>query len=147
MWWDATHYMSDDILVKVDRMSMKHSLEVRVPLMDHELVEWVWSLPKAYRFNDQNSKILLKELLYKHVPRQLVDRPKTGFGLPLGSWLKTDLKDWASSALFHNEDILDMNHIRQLWDEHQSGIKDNKTVLWNVICFNEWFKNFKQNRH
>jgi asparagine synthase (glutamine-hydrolysing) len=146
MWWDATHYMSDDILVKVDRMSMKHSLEVRVPLMDHELVEWVWGLPKSYRYNDQNSKILLKELLYRHVPRDLVDRPKTGFGLPLGTWLKKDLKEWAFSSIFHNEDILDMDLIRKLWDEHQSGVKDNKTILWNVICFNEWFKNFKKNR-
>lgn len=138
MWWDATHYMTDEILVKVDRMSMKHSLEVRVPLMDHTLVEWVWSLPDELRFTGDSAKILLKDLLYKYVPRELVDRPKMGFGLPLGGWLRSELKPWAQERILRENEILDPVIVQRLWDEHQRGTKDNKFILWDIVCFNEW---------
>ncbi len=140
MWWDANYYMSDDILVKVDRMSMKHSLEVRVPFMDHQLVEWVWSLPPKYKFNLLNSKILLKETLYRHVPKSLLDRPKMGFGLPVAKWLREDLKDWAYEIIKEDNGIIDQKVVSKFWNEHQSGLIDNKTIIWDVLCFNLWLK-------
>lgn len=138
MWWDANYYMSDDILVKVDRMSMKHSLEVRVPFLDHHLTEWIWSLPDDLRFTKDHSKILLKSLLYRHIPREMIERPKMGFGLPIGQWLKKDLKDWAIESLLKPNQFLDVSIIEKLWSEHLQGKRDHKSVLWDVICFNQW---------
>jgi len=139
---DSVSYLPDDILVKVDRAAMSVSLETRVPLLDHRVYEFARRLPWQYKNRDGQGKWLLRQLLYRHVPRELVDRPKKGFGVPLGIWLRGPLKDWAyamleperlkAQGLFHARPIL------QKWREHQSGRRDWSPHLWGVLMAQAW---------
>lgn len=133
---DMRSYMSDDILVKVDRASMGVSLEGRIPLLDHRVVEFAWSLPQHLKRRDGVGKWILKEMVYRHVPRQLMDRPKQGFAVPLAHWLRHDLRDWAESLL-RKEKLealgIDAGTVMQAWQAHLSGQRDFKTPLWTVL--------------
>lgn len=141
MAFDTLTYMPDDVLVKVDRAAMAHGLETRVPLLDHRIVAFAWSLPHRLRVRDGASKWLLRQLLYRHVPKALVDRPKQGFGVPMGAWLRGPLKEWAEEHLQESclrAGPLQPEPIRQLWSEHLSGAADWQHRLWPVLAFLEW---------
>ena len=134
---DAMTYMTDDILAKVDRASMAVSLEVRVPLMDHRVAAFAWSLPMQMKLAGGQGKHLLRQVLYKHVPRSMIERPKQGFAIPVGEWLRSALKGWAgdllSGAALRQRGLVCPQTVEALWSEHQSGRRDHTARLWSVI--------------
>lgn len=142
MFHDLVGYMTDDILCKVDRSAMAVSLETRVPLLDDRLVEFAWTLPLSQKLRDGQGKWLLRQVLYRHVPRQYFDRPKQGFGIPLDSWLRGPLRDWAEGlmdeARLRREGWLHPAPIRRKWEEHLSGRRNWQYWLWNVLMFQAW---------
>jgi len=134
--WDAGTYLPDDILVKVDRAAMANSLETRAPLLDHRIIEFAYRLPLEYKLHRGTGKKVLREVLYRHVPKQLVDRPKMGFSIPLAAWLRNELRPWAENLL--NQIPNDSEHfnkpmIDRLWKEHLSGRRVHTEQLWGVL--------------
>jgi asparagine synthase (glutamine-hydrolysing) len=141
---DAEQYMADDILVKVDRAAMANSLETRVPLLDHRVVELAWQLPLHLKIREGKGKWVLREVLYRHVPRELIERPKKGFSIPLGQWLRGPLRDWAETLLaddrLQQEGYFKATPIRALWLEHLNGKRDNALMLWSILMFQAWLE-------
>jgi len=139
---DATGYLPDDILVKVDRAAMGVSLETRIPLLDPRVIEFAWRLPLKMKIRGGEGKWLLRELLYRYVPKALVSRPKQGFGMPIAEWLRRPLRDWAEALLdpvrIRREGLLDAAPIRRKWTEHLSGETRWDYQLWSVLMFQAW---------
>ena len=153
---DTTRYLNDDILHKVDRAAMSVSLETRVPLLDHRLVELAWRIPMDMKFagydaatrrgarmpGDQQGKWVLRELLARHVPRELFERPKAGFSVPIGEWLSGPLRPWAEDLLraddLRADGLLDVERVRRLWSEHTSGVWNAGSELWPILMFQAW---------
>jgi asparagine synthase (glutamine-hydrolysing) len=146
---DINGYLMDDILVKVDRAAMANSLETRIPLLDHRIYEFASTLPYHYKIRNGTSKWILRELLYRHVPKQLIERPKMGFGIPIDYWLRTSLKDWAENYLsvsrLKNENYFNYEEIRIKWEEHISGKRNWGLHLWTILMFESWLEQQKNN--
>ena len=144
MAMDAKTYMADDILTKVDRAAMASSLETRVPMLDHRVVELAWRMPLDLKIRDRQGKWLLRQVLYKHVPREMIERPKMGFGIPLDSWLRRPLREWAEALLdesrLRSEGFFQPEPIRAMWAEHLSGKQNWQYHLWSVLMFQAWLE-------
>lgn len=142
MLLDLVSYLPDDILVKVDRAAMGVSLESRVPFLDHRVVEFAWRIPFSMKIRNGQSKWALRQILYKHVPKEMIDRPKSGFTIPIDSWLRGPLRDWAETLLderrLRTEGFFEATPIRKLWTEHLSGRKNWQFHLWDVLMFQSW---------
>ncbi|WP_343564158.1 asparagine synthase (glutamine-hydrolyzing) [Kiloniella sp. b19] len=141
---DTVTYLPDDILTKVDRASMAHALEVRVPFLDHRVIEKAWQIDTAVHLQKGTGKRVTREILYKHVPRELVERPKQGFAIPINQWLRNDLRDWANSLLtetdWHGAFGMNSNRIHQIWKKQLSGHTDAGDKLWTLLMLAEWQK-------
>ncbi|WP_417435983.1 asparagine synthase (glutamine-hydrolyzing) [Idiomarina abyssalis] len=140
----AGQYMIDDILVKVDRAAMANSLETRVPLLDHRVVELAWQLPLHMKIRNGVGKWALREVLYRHVPKAMIERPKKGFSVPLGKWLRGPLREWAENLIsvhrLESEGYFHPEPIRKIWHSHLTGKRDHSLKLWSVLMFQAWLE-------
>ena len=145
MFLDAMNYLPDDILVKVDRASMAVGLETRVPFLNHHLIEFAWRTPLSMKIKNGQGKWLLRQVLYKYVPKELIERPKMGFAVPIGTWLRGPLRDWAEDLLDENrlksEGFLNSTLVRDKWKEHLTGKKNWHHHIWTVLMFQGWLQN------
>jgi asparagine synthase (glutamine-hydrolysing) len=142
LWVDLMSYLPDDILVKVDRMSMANSLEVRVPLLDHRVVEFMAQVNKKQKYTQFNSKILLRDVARRYLPQEILDRPKQGFAIPLAGWLKKELKpmlhDVLAPARVGRRGLFDSARITQMIAEHSAGQRDYSQQLWALLMLESW---------
>jgi asparagine synthase (glutamine-hydrolysing) len=142
MLLDSMTYLPDDILVKTDRAAMATSLETRAPFLNHKLLEYAWQIPQPLKLKKTQSKWILRQILYKYIPKKLVERPKVGFGVPIDSWLRGPLKDWAQALLdktkLRNQGFFNPDSINIKWTEHFSGKKNWQYEIWSILMFQEW---------
>ena len=141
---DIKTYLTDDILVKVDRASMANSLEVRAPILDHKVMELAASMPSSLKLQGMNGKYIFKKALEKLLPDSVLYRKKMGFGVPLAQWFRNDLKDLAHSVIFNRsgDRLLNDSTVKRVWQEHQSGLRDRSTELWTLFMFRLWMQRF-----
>ena len=140
---DMVSYLPDDILVKVDRAAMGVSLESRVPFLDHHIVEFASKIPLSMNLKNGSGKAVLRDVLYRYVPKKLIERPKMGFGIPVNDWLKGPLKEWAEELLsesrLRSQGFFYPEIVRQMWSEHLIGTRNWQSQLWAVLMFQAWF--------
>jgi asparagine synthase (glutamine-hydrolysing) len=144
MYCDALSYLPDDILCKVDRAAMSVSLETRAPFLDHRVAEVASRIPMAMKIQGRTGKAILRKLLYKHAPEQMFDRPKAGFAVPVGEWIKGDLRPWAESLLssgaLRKGGYFDDALVQRRWRAHLSGEQDSTQALWTILMFQSWLE-------
>jgi len=144
MWQDLNCYLPDDILAKVDRAAMACSLETRIPLLDKRIVEFALGLPIDLNISGSQGKQVLRNVLYRYVPKQLIDREKAGFAVPVGQWLRGELREWAEALLepskLSAEGFWDTHLVRRKWDDHIAGKGDHEFYLWGVLMFQAWYE-------
>jgi len=147
MFLDTITYLPNDILVKLDRATMAASLEGRIPYLDHRVVEFAWSLPQAMKVRANEGKWILRQVLYRYVPQQVVERPKMGFGIPLASWLRGPIRDWAEALLdpcrLRQEGFFNPEAVHQKWVDHLSGRGAWQYHLWDILMFQLWLEHRK----
>jgi asparagine synthase (glutamine-hydrolysing) len=145
---DMASYLPDDILAKVDRATMAVGLEARVPYLDHRIVEFAARLPLQLKINRGTSKWILRQILYQYVPKELVERPKKGFSLPIGKWLRGPLREWAEELLMEDrlkrEGFFDTGAVRRVWDAHLSGQRDVEPLIWGILMFQAWLAEWSE---
>jgi asparagine synthase (glutamine-hydrolysing) len=145
MLQDGLNYFPNDILTKVDRAAMANSLETRTPFTDPELITFAWQLPITMKLHPGKGKWLLRQLLYRYVPKALIERPKTGFSVPIGAWLRGPLRSWAEDLLavdtLKRQGYLNPAAVQAMWHTHQSGQRDMEHKIWNVLMFQTWLAN------
>ena len=141
---DVKTYLTDDILVKVDRASMAHSLEVRAPILDHKLMELAATIPSSMKLRGMNGKYIFKKTLNEVLPRSVLNRKKMGFGVPLAQWLRNDLREFAHAVIFdqRQDSFLNDASVNAIWQEHQRGFRDRSTELWSILMFRLWQREF-----
>ena len=146
LYVDVKTYLPDDILVKVDRMSMAVSLEAREPLLDHRLLEFSASVPTSLKLRNGQNKYLLRQLLARRLPPSIVERPKQGFAVPIGDWLRGPLKTMTEDLLLDGRldrrGIFERSRVVRLWREHASGARDHRHRLWSLVMLELWFRHF-----
>lgn len=139
---DQRSYLPDDLLAKVDRVSMAVSLEARAPILDHRVAEFAWTLPDSMRIRGDQTKWILRQVLYRKVPQALVDRPKMGFSVPISAWLRGPLRSWGNdllgSAGLGAVDLLDAGRCREAWSRLQAGEEHRSLALWSLLVFLDW---------
>ena len=144
MFRDTVSYLPDDILCKVDRAAMANSLETRVPFLDHRVVEYAWNLPIEMKIKNNTGKWGLRKILSKYIPPEITDRPKTGFAVPIGEWLRGPLKEWAEDLINEEKLIRQgyINHkkVRNIWEMHQSRSYDYTSQIWSILMFQCWLE-------
>jgi asparagine synthase (glutamine-hydrolysing) len=148
MYWDTISYLPDDILCKVDRAAMANSLETRVPFLDHRVVELAQRIPIDFKIKGGTGKSVLRNILYKYVPKELIERPKAGFGIPLGAWLRGPLRPWVEELINYSrleqEGYLEPQLVNKIWNEHMSGKRDWSFRIWSVVIFQQWLESKEQ---
>ena len=141
---DLVSYLPDDILVKVDRAAMGVSLETRIPLLDHRVIRYAWSLPRDLKVRNGQTKWVLRQVLYRHVPPSLIDRPKKGFAVPVEMWLRGPLRDWAEMLLddrrIREEGMLDAKIVKKNWRRYLAGEDGMASLIWNILMFQAWLR-------
>jgi len=146
MYVDVKTYLVDDILTKVDKMSMAVALEARVPLLDHKLLEFAATVPASLKLRNGRSKYLLRRLLERHVPKAIVDRPKHGFTAPIGEWLRGPLAPMADALLLdgrlRDRGIFESGAVERVWNEHRAGSHDHRHRLWSLLMLELWFRQY-----
>jgi asparagine synthase (glutamine-hydrolysing) len=144
MYLDSITYLPDDILTKLDRAAMGVSLEGRVPLLDHRIVEFAWQLPLNFKIREGRGKHVLRQVLSRYVPETLTERPKMGFGVPIDRWLREPLKDWSETLIqperLKNEGFFHPKRVQHLWKQHLSGRKNHASTLWSILMFQSWLE-------
>ena len=142
MYRDTVGYLHDDILTKVDRCTMAVSLEGRVPLLDHRVVEYAWRLPLSFKLRNGDSKYLIRKLLESYLPKHLWNRPKMGFRVPIGTFLQGPLRDWADDLLtpsrLQQEGFFQTAAVTRMWNDHSKGKVHSSSALWNILMFQAW---------
>ena len=144
MYLDSKNYLPNDILFKVDRASMANSLETRAPFLDRDIYNFAANLPLSKKIKNGKGKNILRDLLKKKIPKHLVDRPKAGFSIPIGDWVKGPLLDWSEDLLskknIENSEYLNFQSVDKLWKDHKSGF-ENSNLIWSILVFQQWIKN------
>jgi len=144
MYFDQKQYLPDDILAKVDRASMSVSLEVRTPLLDHRIIEFAWNTPLEYKISGGQSKWLLRQILYDYVPKEMIERPKMGFAVPIGDWLRGSLKPWAEELInekkLKEQGFFQEKNVQRLWKNHLTKKVDAQHQLWPILMFQSWLE-------
>jgi asparagine synthase (glutamine-hydrolysing) len=144
MLLDLITYLPDDVLTKVDRASMAYGLEARVPFLDHRVVEFAWRIPLRWKIRSGKGKWILRRLLTKYLPQAVFERPKTGFGVPIGTWLREGLRDWAddmlSESTLHEHGFFDAKRVHSMWIQHRGGERNWQQHLWCILMFESWLE-------